>query len=153
MWMLDAALWQKGPIAAKIYIPCQYGSSWIEHREYMIVTDKWSLPENQRLFNTSAYFDRGDEMVRFVCVLECVSQCGRGSLLTWLTHLTWLTNIKRANHISLLSTDSDVDSTQRVPSLSMLIDLQTEVRTKHCCLGESRPKEHHTVHHTPPCTT
>lgn len=81
-------------------------------------------------------------------VLECVSQCGRGTLLTWLTHLPWLTNIKRANHIKLLSTDSGVDLTQRVAWLFMLVDLQTELRTKHCCFGKSRPKEHHTVHCT-----
>lgn len=89
------------------------------------------------------------EMMRcLACLLECVSQCGRGSLLTWLTHLPWLTNIKRANHINLLSTDSDVNSTQRVPRLLMLIDLQTEVQTKHPCLGGSRPKQHRAVHCT-----
>lgn len=86
------------------------------------------------------------EMMRcLACVLECVSQCGRASLLTWLTHLPWLTNIKRANHINLLSADSDVNSTQRVPRL---IDLQTEVQTKHPCLGGSRPKQHCAVHCT-----
>lgn len=100
---------------------------------------KYSLPHLHILIKVMRWF---------ACVLECVSQCGWGSLLTWLTHLPWLTNIKRANHYNLLSTDSDVDSTQRVPRLSMLIDLQTEVRTKHRCLGESRPKECHTVHCT-----
>lgn len=89
-------------------------------------------------------------MRRFVCMRAwvCVSQCGRGSLLTWLTHLPWLTNIKRASHINLLSTDSDVDWTQRVPRPSMVIDLQTEVQTKQRCLGKSRLKEHHAVHCT-----
>lgn len=84
----------------------------------------------------------------FARVLEWVSQCGRGSLLTWLTHLAWLTNIKRAHHINLLSRDSDVDSTRRVPRLSVFIDLQTVVWTKYRCLGKSRPKEHHAVHCT-----